>query len=230
MVQPYPEGGNITFDYISQYAPDFRRLDASELPEGVKYGVSFKTVYIDTPNYLLYLFDRFKKLGGIHHAFLLSKLSSIFSIEVPTPNGTVSLSTSSVIINCTGIGAYALLGDKDVYPTRGQTVLVRAPWVKFGITRTGPPGSGIYTYIIPRKSGDVIIGGTAEVDDWEPEPRIETSEMIMRRGIELCPELLPEGKRKDGKIEDLDVISFNCGLRPTRKGGVRIEIDSEGLS
>lgn len=75
---------------------------------------------------------------------------------------------SRIIINCTGIGAYDLAGveDKDVYPTRGQTVLVRAPWVKRGITRTGKEGEGIYTYIIPRKSGDVIIGGTAEVGDW----------------------------------------------------------------
>lgn len=47
----------------------------------------------------------------------------------------------------------------------------------------------------------------------------------MRRGIALCPELLPEDKRAAGRIEDLDVIEFGCGFRPSRHGGPRIEID-----
>lgn len=46
--------------------------------------------------------------------------------------------------------------------------------------------------------------------------------MILERGLALCPELLPEDKRAQGRIEDLDVIEAGCGLRPTRKGGLRI--------
>ena len=86
------------------------------------------------------------------------------------------------------------------------------------------------TYIIPRKSGDVIIGGTADVGDWERTPRPETTQMIKERGIALCPELLPEDKRAAGRIEDLDVIEEGCGLRPTRKGGIRLEIEWIGAS
>lgn len=114
---------------------------------------------IDTPNYLLYLKNRFIAAGGIS---VRAKLSSLAELtRDPKP---------AAIINCSGIGAFELVKDAKVYPTRGQTVLVRAPWIlksdggSGGITRTG--AEGIYTYIIPRKSGDVIIGGTAEVDDW----------------------------------------------------------------
>lgn len=55
-----------------------------------------------------------------------------------------------------GLGARFLGGleDKDVYPIRGQTVLVRAPWVRFGRTETSH-ADGRVTYIIPRRSGDV---------------------------------------------------------------------------
>lgn len=55
------------------------------------------------------------------------------------------------------------MGDKNVFPTRGQLVIVRAPWIKGGRTRLG---LGVYTYTIPRKSGDVVIGGSADANDW----------------------------------------------------------------
>lgn len=45
----------------------------------------------------------------------------------------------------------------------------------------------------------------------------------------VFPELLPPSKREKGDWRDLDVISENVGLRPTRHGGVRIEKDSLGV-
>ena len=59
------------------------------------------------------------------------------------------------IIVCAGLGARFLGGveDKNIYPIRGQTVLIRAPWIRFGKTQSSY--DGIWTYIIPRRSGDV---------------------------------------------------------------------------
>jgi glycine/D-amino acid oxidase-like deaminating enzyme len=59
------------------------------------------------------------------------------------------------VIVCTGIGARFLGGveDRDVHPIRGQTILIRAPWIRFGRTTTSENGE--LTYIIPRRSGDV---------------------------------------------------------------------------
>lgn len=61
----------------------------------------------------------------------------------------------NAVITCLGLGAYWLGGveDKDVYPLRGQTVLIDAPWVRFGRSMASPDGH--WTYIIPRKSGGV---------------------------------------------------------------------------
>ena len=61
------------------------------------------------------------------------------------------------VVVCVGIGARSLGGveDSDVFPIRGQTVLLRAPWIKFG--RTQSSLDGLWTYIIPRRSGDVRV-------------------------------------------------------------------------
>lgn len=60
------------------------------------------------------------------------------------------------IVVCTGLGARTLGGveDKDVYPVRGQIVIIRAPWIRFGMTASHA-SSGLWTYVIPRRSGDV---------------------------------------------------------------------------
>jgi len=60
--------------------------------------------------------------------------------------------------------------DGTVHPVRGQVVVLDAPWIKTGWTRqvgslAGGEG-GERTYVIPRASGEVIVGGTREVDDW----------------------------------------------------------------
>jgi hypothetical protein len=42
-----------------------------------------------------------------------------------------------------------------VYPVRGQTLLLRAPWIREGHTLTTDKGQRVYT--VPRKSGNVSI-------------------------------------------------------------------------
>ena len=55
-------------------------------------------------------------------------------------------------------GARSLIGleDKDVYPVRGQVVTLHAPWIKFGRT-VSHAQQGLWTYVIPRRSGDVRV-------------------------------------------------------------------------
>ena len=61
----------------------------------------------------------------------------------------------AAVIACPGIGARFLGGieDKNVYPIRGQTILLYAPWIKYGRTLSGADGS--YVYMMPRSTGDV---------------------------------------------------------------------------
>ncbi|KAH7102135.1 D-amino-acid oxidase [Auriculariales sp. MPI-PUGE-AT-0066] len=131
------------------------------------------------------------------------------------------------IFVCTGIGARFLGGveDKSVYPIRGQTVVIRAPWIKSGHTYIGHE---TLTHILPRRSGDVVVGGTRGENDWYPLPRPEVAEDILQRALTLAPYIAPPEARADGRtptVEDVKsiIVEHGCGFRPARKGGIRIE-------
>ncbi|KZT34543.1 FAD dependent oxidoreductase [Sistotremastrum suecicum HHB10207 ss-3] len=205
--------------------PNFRYLEPSQLKAGAASGVEFETVTIDSPVYLLYLLTRFLQNGGQVKRASVQHISQLVS-------GGFLTSKPDALVVCAGIGARTLGGveDRDVFPIRGQTVLIRAPWVNFG--RTLSSVDGTWTYIIPRRSGDVILGGTKANDDWHPHPRPETTTDILERTLSICPELVPpeklaELRRKgvDPKPEDLQsiILETGCGLRPGRKGGIRLE-------
>jgi len=128
--------------YIIQY-----QLVRTDLVEKAVLATSFTTVSIDTPVYLPYLLGRFLAKGGSIVRSSLQHISQVLE-------GALTPFKPDALVVCAGIGARFLGGveDKDVYPIRGQTVLIRAPWVKFGRTINGKDE---VTYIIPRRSGDV---------------------------------------------------------------------------
>lgn len=126
------------------------------MTHGAKCGVSFTTVTIDSPIYLNYLLSRFLARGGrVQRGFVQHISQAIDGAFTP-------LRIPDALVVCTGIGTRSLGGveDKDVFPIRGQTVLLRAPWITFG--RTLSSLDGLWTYIIPRRSGDVSISTNSQ--------------------------------------------------------------------
>ncbi|TPX60928.1 hypothetical protein PhCBS80983_g01418 [Powellomyces hirtus] len=119
----------------------------------------------------------------------------------------------------TGFGARTLAGvaDTHVYPTRGQTVHVRAPHVRHTVTKLGSVHED-FTYIIPRDDGIVVLGGTYQANNDSLTPDPTTAASIVERCLAICPELVPNGKQ-------LDVVNQKVGLRPTRVGGVRCDAE-----
>ncbi|BGP37032.1 hypothetical protein JCM10450v2_000942 [Rhodotorula kratochvilovae] len=200
--------------------PDFRIHDSSTLPEGIELAVSFSSMTIEPARYLPHLVHTFTSLGGI-----MQRTSRLRSLAEACQYAKQPLA----VVNCTGLGARDLAEtqDKTVHPVRGQVLCVSAPWVKTGWTRQvgalGGAEGGERTYVIPRASGEVIIGGTREVDDWETQPREETTRDILRRALEICPALA----RPPGSTEPVDLASLVTGevvgFRPTRDGGIRLE-------
>ena len=72
------------------------------------------------------------------------------------------------------------------------------------------------------------MGGTRVADDWYPRPRPEITLDILTRALALCPELAPPEIRaiRTPTVEDLShiVVGEGCGLRPSQKGGARLEL------
>jgi glycine/D-amino acid oxidase-like deaminating enzyme len=121
---------------------------------------------LDPTVYLPYLHKRFLVAGGklVHGSIqhitqVVEGGSAVFEGHAPTP--------PAAVIVCAGLGARSLGGveDKTVSAARGQTVILHAPWVHFGATRR-KSWDGIFSYVIPRHGGNIVLGGTLTNDDW----------------------------------------------------------------
>ncbi|KAG6878040.1 hypothetical protein C0992_008731 [Termitomyces sp. T32_za158] len=208
--------------------PDYKMHDPETLPFDATVGVSFNTVTIDTPKYLTYLARRFTEAGGVIIRASVQHIKQVLEGGAGAFTGDPNPISPDAIVVCTGLGTRFLGGveDKNVYPIRGQTVLVHAPWIDFGRT-IGDPNN--WTYCIPRPSGDVILGGSKGYDDWYPRPRAKMTRDILERTFKMCPELAPPEIRaeREPTIEDVLplVIEEGCGLRPGRIGGIRLDVE-----
>lgn len=174
-----------------------------DLPKGAAYGIRYLSWNFNCP---LFLENMGKYLKNKGVTIARGKLKHI--AEAP----------GDVVFNCTGLGARFLGGVEDlkVYPTRGQVVVVKAPQIKENRMRWGPDYA---TYILPRpySHDHVVLGGFLQVDNWTGDTFGYETEDILKRTIELYPE-----------IGEPEVVRVAAGLRPSRKGGVRIEKERIG--
>ncbi|CAG8479004.1 3110_t:CDS:2 [Ambispora leptoticha] len=197
--------------WFKKIVPNFKVLRKPHLPANCEFGVSYTTVSLNVPKYLRWLLNQFKESGGQTVNKRLAHIKEAFGPDI------------DVVVNCSGVSARTLGGveDEAVYPTRGQTVVVWAPHVKSIVTkRSTVAGNYDITYLIPRDDGQVILGGTFQPNDYNSEPDEKVAREIIQKCDELCPELT-HGKG----IRSLEITSHNVGLRPSRKGGIRIETE-----
>ncbi|KAH8898748.1 putative D-amino acid oxidase [Thozetella sp. PMI_491] len=197
--------------WYERFIKGIEPIPEDELPEGSKFGMVVPTFMVNTQGYLAWLNTQCLKHGIEMRRAAITDIREIFR-EVP----------SQAYFNCTGLGSYSLVGveDKNLYPTRGQVMLVETP--KKPLTqmyfRSPRRVDSDTTYVFPRHpTGGVILGGCRVENDWNCEVDLEFAEDIKRRCCRLAPEL--------GQPEDLKVIQHTVGLRPSRKGGPRLEAE-----
>ena len=163
-----------------------------DIPPAFASGFSLNVPLMDTSIYLDYLEQRFRKAGGEIHLRLFHKLEEI------DPG-------FELIVNCTGIGARALLPDLDLEPHRGQVAVVTKADQRLGTVCEEPP----LTYIIPRRN-DCVFGGTNDLSD-----NLAIDPITTARVVTECSRVLG--------IKKPTVLAERVGLRPFRRSGVRLE-------
>ena len=172
----------------------FRVLEKAEIPEDYVFGWEFRAPVIEMPLYMPWLKRRVEELGGLFKQRFIDSLSEI---------------DSEIVVNCVGLGARDLCDDELVKPARGQIIFIDQD-----------PGFGHFdqqpetlTYTIPR-SDVTVLGGTAQVDDWDLNIRDEDNDLILRKVEAIWPEL-----------DRSKIIGGTVGLRPSRSE-VRLEEES----
>ena len=168
------------------------------LDEGIKYGVSFSSYTLESRKFLPYLMTEIEKLGG---KFIQRKIISLDEIS----------HQYDVIINCSGLGARELVDDKRMFGTRGQVLLVKAPWVKECVYDIDIIDGNV-PYVIPNID-HVVLGGTKQNDDNSLEARRRDREWIQEHASKLVP-----------SVSKAEIISEWVGMRPGRDE-VRLELE-----
>ncbi|GCB44208.1 FAD-dependent oxidoreductase [Streptomyces sp. NL15-2K] len=168
-------------------------LRATTAEEYTGPGVWARLPLIDMSTHLPWLRERFLAAGGAIEERTVSDLAQV---------------SAPVVVNCTGLGARELVPDASVRPVRGQLVVVENPGIRTWVTSKAPDGQMAYFFPQP---GRLLLGGTADEDEWSLEPDPAVAEAIVRR----CAALRPE-------IAGARVLGHRVGLRPTRDA-VRLE-------
>lgn len=184
--------------------PSFNMMSASEVAAypGVTWGYRITAPVADMSRYLSWLQSECSR-------------SEITWIERRLDSIGEAFEFAPVVVNCTGFGARALVGDVAVRPVRGQYLVVSAsdgaPLEYLGDDHH-PEGTA---YVIPREDG-ICIGGTEEYDEYSLE-FTESLESLARRAGSFMPWVL--------KVREDAIQKRVVGLRPYREGGVRLEVE-----
>jgi D-amino-acid oxidase len=177
-------------------APDPWWRDAVPGLERTSAGWRFVAPALDMSVHLPWLVERLRALGG---SVALQTVRSLDALE------------ADAVVNCAGLGARELAGDRSLTAVRGQVLRVIAPEIEEWLIDDRDRGAP--TYVIPRER-DVVLGGTADegVEDLLPDP--ETTAAIRDR----CARHFPA-------LRDAPAVGVAVGLRPARP---EVRLEAEG--
>lgn len=196
------EPSQAKIDSISGYLENFTIIPEKDL-KGKKFGVKYTTWNFNCPKFIQH-FHQYLLLLGVTFT-----RKSLTSLSEATSSSTI------VLFNCSGIGAYYLTKDEKVFPVRGQVLVIDAPHIKENRMIWGTDSA---TYIIPRPdSTEVVLGGFVQSGNWSGDTLKTETEDIVQRTTALFPE-----------TANMRVLRVATGLRPYREGGVRIEKQTIG--
>ncbi len=178
----------------------FRHATAGELPPGYADGYVFQAPVIDTRIHLDYLQRAFLAQGGQIEQRTISDLAEAFV-------------QCAVVVNCSGLGARQLAGDRDLHAARGQVIRIKHNGFRRALLDEEGPNK--LAYIVPR-TYDIILGGTYDEHNESIEPDPKQTQAILHRCANLAPEF--------ASISPEDILDVYCGVRPVRSA-VRVEAE-----
>lgn len=144
-----------------------------EHPFPTPYAVMRRSLRIEPGIYLDRLVDDVRARGGETVIRTFSDRHELANLTEP------------IVINCTGMGARALIGDEELTPLKGQlTILLPQPEVDYATFGAATPVPGGFVHMSPRSDG-IALGGTSVEGDASTEPDPEAIRTIVEAHIDL---------------------------------------------
>lgn len=200
----------------------FRELRSEEFDTTkFSYGYEFNGMVIRTSYYMTFLINECWRLSGAAEG-----PNSRFSIKRGTVRAlkdAFKLHSSGVeadlVINCTGLNVRQLedieASEKEkMYPVRGVVFVAKNTTGLKNVTAVECGKDDEMLYLMPRREGELIIGGCFQEGNESKYVEDDLRERILGR----CKQYLPEFK-----WDDLEIVRQQVGFRPFRRGGYRIE-------
>jgi len=176
---------------------DLHRVATDKLPVGFVDGYEFESLMMDSSLYMPYLTKLFTSKGG---RLIQEEITDIRSFLVSHP----------LIVNCSGLGSRTLFNDNEVFPSRGQVMRVKPMELSDAVCYNAV--SEDLVFVMPRKH-DVILGGTAQDNDWRSEVDEADNERMIKDSGLIGAQVSPES-----------VLETRVGFRPSRDA-IRLETE-----
>jgi D-amino-acid oxidase len=185
---------------------------------GLRDAYCYVAPLIDTDVYMQWLRNELRDAGCRFDECKLTQ--PLESLEA----GLCAVYDACAIVNCSGLGSIQLAGDA-MAPLRGALVRVRndgATMPRVGVAHcvanddANPHQQMIY--IIPRGPDHLLLGGIAELGEWDVEIGLENYEPV-REMLRRCQQFLPA--LESAVIDEHEPV--RVGLRPYREKNVRLE-------
>lgn len=138
-------------------------LEPHQHPFPVPHVTRTVTMIVEPATFLRKVRDDFLRAGGKLRIKSFASLSEVLALK------------ENAIFNCTGLGSKQLFGDDELKPIKGQLVFL-PPDPAVDYLSVG--GGSDVTYMFPR-SGEIVLGGSYQDDDWSPHVEPEVTERII---------------------------------------------------
>jgi D-amino-acid oxidase len=131
---------------------------------------------------------------------------------------------ADLIVNCTGLGAYELAGDKDLCPHRGAVIRMdntgqHMPRITAAHCVANDPATDHQDmiFIVPRGDDRLLLGGLVEPGEWGTNVGLDYPPIadLLRRNVQFLPVLA------SATLDHAEPV--RVGLRPFRGHSVRLE-------
>lgn len=176
--------------------PWVTRLLPPEVPAGYTSALRIDGFAIDPPIYLQWLLDEYAGLGG---HLTIDSVQNLDELD------------GEAVVNCSGLGARDLVGDRSMFGIRGQMVLVANDGVTEGVSDETDPNR--ISYVYPRID-HLYLGGARDIGDSRPDPDPALTDRIVQ-----------DAGRLDPRVVGRSIVGERVGFRPGRPE-VRLEADA----